>query len=294
MATPTRISTTDTYFSPSYGLTVHTFYSIFQVPPQFQAYLLQVVVVINSSTAAVTGVTYAGVALAKKKDSGTTRVPRTEIWYLLNPPPEGYVVVTLDTSRAITARAFLYDNVDQTTPYSADASATGESNNPSVAIISAAGEVVFAPVGIAGGQAITVTPSFTVGWSALTGGSNDAQDRLAYERDLAGAALVTPSYTISVSRGWNLLAVSIKGTVGIKYGQATLDLALGVSSGSSITNHIAAAGVGLALGLNAIGRRVGAGGGEPSSPSPSLTRPRVDASVDSVPQPPTQSMEVGD
>ena len=99
----------------------------------------------TNPTATATGITYAGVAMTKvRRDSNTDR--KTEIWYLVAPATgANNVIVTwsADPEGQIVA-AVSYYGVNQVSPIAANNGATGNSQNPAVAVTAATHQLVVA------------------------------------------------------------------------------------------------------------------------------------------------------
>src|SRR3990167_11248949 len=109
---------------------------------------LKVTVGVNFTDSDVTGVTYNGVALTLLRALENTM--RDEYWYLIAPATGAHDIVVsfAGASREKVCNAESYTGVHQTTPHRDQGggvyyvSATGDSTTPSVAVTSAAGELV--------------------------------------------------------------------------------------------------------------------------------------------------------
>ncbi len=170
-----------------------------------------VVGVSNSSNAQVRRVTYGGTPLtlvvSRVGGGGNTRV---SLWILVAPPSgPADVVVTLNGTEDIAAGAVSFTGVEQGTPVGGSASRRGTSALASVTIASAPEEVVVDAVA-ARGNALTITPGAgqTPLWNLDTGaGGNDVIGGASAE---PGAASVTMSWALEVSRSWAIGAARLR------------------------------------------------------------------------------------
>ncbi len=170
-----------------------------------------VVGVSSHSNTAVSGVTYGGTAMDPVVTQvGGGNLTRASLFILRGPPPgPAQVVVTLSGSEDVVGGAVSFTGVDQGTPVGGAASAKGTGATASVAIGSAAGEVVVDAVA-ARGSAVSVFAgggqaqqwnigTGTLGSNIIGGGSTEP-----------GAASVTMSWALTVGRSWAVAAASLR------------------------------------------------------------------------------------
>jgi len=173
----------------------------------------------NSSTTAVTGVTYNGTALTLKgahNDTGNTR--RVELWYLLNPASGTNlpIVVSVNVPTAATvgvvAGATVFTDVDQTVPLGTFASADGavagcvastvpvaSQCNSQVNVTSVINGMVFDTLAV-GTSAITVDGPQVQQWNATSGTNPNATlDITGTASSRAGAPAVPVSESFNES-----------------------------------------------------------------------------------------------
>ena len=149
-------------------------------------------------------VTFAGIHLSKA--TGVENTVKSALWYLINPPiVTGDVVLTAGSgSGDIAMGAATYTGVDGNTPFGSSATATGTSTTASVAVTSAANELVVDVVA-ANNATLSVGASQTSRWNTAVSGSV----RGAHSQE-AGAASVTMSWTVGSSVAWATLGVALK------------------------------------------------------------------------------------
>ena len=175
----------------------------------------------NSGNVAVSGVTYGGVAAAQvpgaDSAAGSSFI-RTDIWRLVAPAVStADVVVTFASSARGCAQAATYSGVHQTTPHGTAAAAGGSSLTPSVAVTSAAGELVV-DIAATRDETKTLTPGAgqteepAGGFVGASGAGSTSVQAAASRED--GAASVTMSWTNSVSSSWAISAVPLKPATG--------------------------------------------------------------------------------
>ncbi len=159
----------------------------------------------------VASVTYGGQSLSQVGAANLFGNDETaDIWYLLAPTVgTANIVVNVVSSCHFVAGATDYFGVNQTAPFGALVTTTGNSSTPSVAVTSAAGQLVVDSL-VTAGQAISIVPTGpgqTQLWSQETGtAASDALGGASYQ---AGAASVTMSWSQSASESWALVADSL-------------------------------------------------------------------------------------
>ena len=163
-------------------------------------------VVVNNATYAATALTNLGVVNAGGNQN------RTEIWFLKAPPTgTASVVVNLSQSKRIIATAISFTGVNQTTPlaFASAASTGGGSTSASVTVTSAPGQLVLDTVS-ANGDADTLTlgAGQTERWNTASGIGTAGNARGGGSTE-PGAASVTMSWTLGVSKPWSIGAVSL-------------------------------------------------------------------------------------
>ena len=169
----------------------------------------------------ITSITFGGVALEKAADAddGGNRCA-AEVWYLVNPSATtADLVVTCSSARRIQWVAYCLTGVSQGTPVGTGATATGNDTTPTVAVSSAAGELVIDAVAaladtdlyptltltVGAGQTQTDQGLASSGTPAVLGGSSRE----------AGASSVTMSWTLSTTTRWAIAAVPFKASSGV-------------------------------------------------------------------------------
>lgn len=161
-------------------------------------------------TRAVSGVTYAGAAMTS---IGGITVGgfnmRTEQWRLIAPATgANNVVVTMNgTTAEIKSGAVSMTGVHQTTMVGTQATASGSSTTPSVAVTSATDELVMDGIGADTPVSATVGAGQTERWKIVAGVGGAGSSE-------AGAASVTMSWTLGVSTAWVIAGVSVKASAG--------------------------------------------------------------------------------
>ncbi|HKB08602.1 MAG TPA: DUF11 domain-containing protein, partial [Candidatus Polarisedimenticolia bacterium] len=160
--------------------------------------------------ATATGVTYGGQALTFAGGVSNGGSNRAEIWTLLAPPTgTANVVVSLSAPVHVVGGASSFSNVDQTTPYGAFTSTTGNTSPISLAVTSAVGEVVIDTVVTNGDVAsLAAGASQTERWNNFTGGN--ASNARGAGSTQAGAASVTMSWTMGAPKAYSIGAISLK------------------------------------------------------------------------------------
>jgi hypothetical protein len=110
----------------------------------------------RDGNASISGVWYGGTMLSQiGGQAATGSQSRTDLWYLLDPPPgTANVFVVLLTAKRIVASAISFTGVNQTTPLGTFVGATGQSTTASVNVSSGPGELVLDTV-VTSGDAIT-------------------------------------------------------------------------------------------------------------------------------------------
>lgn len=170
--------------------------------------VVEVAVGAASDAGFTTGVTYNSVAMtsASKVHSNAATQGYVELFYLKN-PSSGFntVVVTITGGTgSIETGATSFNNVDQTTPIDAPATATGASTTPSVGITSQVGDIVVD--GVCCGSAVTGSNK-RLRW--LYNVSTSTQAGCAASSLAVGAAgTVTMSYAVT-SDSWGIIALNV-------------------------------------------------------------------------------------
>ena len=169
----------------------------------------------------ITRITFGGADLLKAADAddGGNRCA-AEVWYLVNPTAAtADLVVTCSSARRIQWVAYCLTGVSQGTPVGTGATATGNDTTPTVAVSSAAGELVIDAVAaladtdlfpgltltVGAGQTQTDQGLASSGTPAVLGGSSRE----------AGASSVTMSWTLSTTTRWAIAAVPFKASSGV-------------------------------------------------------------------------------
>jgi hypothetical protein len=169
--------------------------------------LLLVGVTVRSNRA-VTGVTYAGQALARIREHHPGIDVRTELWYLLAPPTGMHsVVVTTEFATTIEAGAITWKGVGQTaaTAFGADACAGGTGTTAAVTVASAPGEVVVDTIGT---QAFYAT--VTANGSQLERWNRPGSWGVGAASSKPGEAQTTMGWTLAYSENWAQCAVALR------------------------------------------------------------------------------------
>jgi hypothetical protein len=135
---------------------------------------------------------------------------RTEMWYLLNPDVEtNDIVVTLTGAIAGVAGASAWNDVDPTTPFENPADATGNTTAPTVAVTSAAGNVVVDALALRSEPTVaSVTDPIVQEWNLTQGVGGAAV--LGGGAHQPGAASVTMEWALDVTRNWALIGASMR------------------------------------------------------------------------------------
>jgi len=167
----------------------------------------------------VSSMTYAGqtmIFLAAQNDdvAPNTRI-RSEMWYITAPATgANNIVITFSAILRAVAGGMSYTNVNQTTPFGTAATATANSMTPSVAVSSAAGELVVDTVGIrenpAVNQTLTVGAGQTQRYNLRSWTSGTNNNVVGAGSEEAGAASVTMSWTPFDARPWAIVAAPLK------------------------------------------------------------------------------------
>lgn len=137
----------------------------------------------------------------------TSGAQRMELWRLINPEAGSFnIVATIDASNRTAMTAVWFSGVNQTTSESGIATSGGTTGNgSSAAIVSAAGELVFAF--FEGGNAPWAVTGPAV--QRYNVGTPNQWDTVG--ADAAGAASVTIAFTKSAgNRDWQTIGLSIK------------------------------------------------------------------------------------
>ena len=186
----------------------------------------------------VSTMTYAGQSMTFLSTEIDTSVPpriRTEMWYITAPATSANnIAITFSASVRAVAGGMSYTGVHQTAPFGAPASAGGVSTSASVAVSSAAGELVVDSVGAR--ENTSETQSLTAGAGqteryngvSRTGTINN-NNVVGAGSEEAGAASVTMSWTVGTSARWAIVAAPLKPAGGC----ATLTEAIGPEAGET-------------------------------------------------------------
>ena len=161
------------------------------------------------------GVTYNGVAMTEGGTSSRNEA-LCKIFYLAAPATgTNNVVVTLSKSLMFGAGAISFTGVNQTTPVSTFAGATGDSTTPSVNVANVfESQVVIDTVATGDVQTdtLTVGTGQTQQWNTKTtvgGADKDTFVAGSTESGPDGGGTVTMSWTLSVAEKWAIGAVAI-------------------------------------------------------------------------------------
>lgn len=167
---------------------------------------LGVSVIQNDSTSPT--VTYNGVSMSQEVVASIGSSLRARLFELENPANgANNVVVSVGVEVQIVAGAISVTGADQVDCVSNNASATGFSNSPSVAITSATDELVMASV-------MSIAVTWTAGsgeterWDITAGGT------ASWGGTEAGAISVTVNPTQSATEDWAIVAMSFKAAGG--------------------------------------------------------------------------------
>lgn len=172
---------------------------------------LTVGVRINSTSATVTGVTYAGVAMTKTAISpvdNATAGARNYIWYLLAPATgSNNVVISTSGAVQIIAGAVSFSGADTSDFAGAENSATGTSDTPSVAVVTTrANSIVIDCVGADGDTFTGTGANQTVRWDATA----TRYSQGTTEPGGASGSTITMSETMSAgTANWDTQALEI-------------------------------------------------------------------------------------
>ena len=170
--------------------------------------------------ATVTAVTYAGqdmTFLAAVNGPSDTKV-RSEMWYITAPATgtNDIVITFSDTLRAV-AGGMSFTGVDQTNPFGSPATyatANGSDDSPTVAVSSAAGELVVDTVTIRQNDTANVTltkgANQTERYNDVSNDPSPTSNAVGAGSEEAGAASVTMSWSASDSRDWAIVAASLE------------------------------------------------------------------------------------
>jgi uncharacterized repeat protein (TIGR01451 family) len=169
---------------------------------------------LRDGNVAATGVTYGGQALTRVGFINSVgNQNRTEMWRLIAPPVgTASVAVTLNQSKQIVGGSISLTGVDQTTPLGTFVSATAQSTTASVAVASATGELVLDTMtanGDANSTGIAAGSGQAEQWNIFSGAGNASSARGGGSTK-PGAASVTMSWTLGVSKPWSIGAVALK------------------------------------------------------------------------------------
>lgn len=176
-------------------------------------YLTVAVYLYQGAGQTATSVTYAGVDMSLLGAAQAGGV-RAELWGL-KAPATGANNVSVQLSAGTNgacAVARSWTDVDQTTPTGSAVAATGSSTSPSVAVTSAAGELVIDACAVL--SQTGTAPTATAG----TGQSQDSnnytgfstQDVFGLASNKAGATSTTMAWTLNVSRPWATTGIALK------------------------------------------------------------------------------------
>ncbi len=168
---------------------------------------------IFSGNKSVAGVTYAGQPLtlvgAQNGGSGSKN-RRVEVWYILMPAAgTDNIVVTMSNGSKVVAGATSFYGVNQTTPLGPFVSNQGSGTGASVAVVSAADEVVFDCL-TTKGRAVSVTAGTgqTQLWNDVT--RTNGGNVMGAASHKPGAPSVTMSWTLGKSEYWVIGAVPLR------------------------------------------------------------------------------------
>jgi hypothetical protein len=158
-----------------------------------------------------TSVTYGGAALTLiGVQNGPGNQNRTEMWYRLAPTAgTANIVVNMSASKRIVGASVSYAGVRQSAPLGTLACANNTSTAASVAVSSAAGQLVVDTV-TANGDAVTLLAGLaqTQLWNTFSG-IGVAGDARSGGSTQAGASTTTMSWTLLVSKAWSICGVPL-------------------------------------------------------------------------------------
>ena len=170
--------------------------------------LLVVGAALRSDSEAFTSVAYGGIPLTRIGGITGGGNARTELWYLVNPPP-GMAVVRLNASasRNIAAIAMTFTGVDPTTPIGTPAQIGGSSISSSVSVTSSTDELVVDVVSSYNGTATMIAgPSQT----KLTQIDHGGTDLRVATSIAPGASTVTMLWGLGGGPDHGQVAVSLR------------------------------------------------------------------------------------
>jgi hypothetical protein len=139
--------------------------------------LLVVGVSAASRTAAVTSVTYGGVALTRLGAQLSSRWSDAqldaELWYLLAPPAgQNTVVVSLATSTPVVVGAMTFSGVNQTAPFGQLSGAAADSDQACVTLANETAPLVASVLAVSHNVTISAGSGQTLTWSANSNPNN--------------------------------------------------------------------------------------------------------------------------
>jgi len=155
----------------------------------------------------VNSITYGGVAMTLVGTANRSSDSRVYIYRIVNPPiGTANVTVTLSGSpgKGAVVGAISYSGVNQSTPLGAFASGNADSNNPSIAVPSASGDLVFDVLSDRITSAISPGAGQTTHWNPTSG-----EIRGAASTELASSSSTTMSWTVAKGK-WCMGGVAIK------------------------------------------------------------------------------------
>jgi hypothetical protein len=164
------------------------------------------VVSVSATWTGVTGVTYNGVALTAAETRQYSGFG-SFVYYIVAPDTGTHdVVVSMAGSVDIIATASGFTGINQSTPIAGAVTAEGTSATPSITVSSATGDFVLDCVGynIDGASSITATG----GQTQIANTTQGSYCGHAVSTK-AGAASVTNSWTINITREWAVVGLSI-------------------------------------------------------------------------------------
>jgi len=201
----------------------------------------------NSTTAALTGVTYNGTALTllgSHNDAGLTR--RVEMWYLLNPASGANlpIVISVNVPAAATvgvvAGATTFTGVDQTVPLGTFVSADGAlGGNSQLDVPSVINGMVLDTLATGGNRTITVPGPQVAQWNVRSG-ATATPDVRGVGTSRTGAPSVPISETFSGTSNWALGAVSINPStadIGVTTSVSAVPLGQNSTYNITVTNN---------------------------------------------------------
>lgn len=171
---------------------------------------------VMTEVAAVSGITYNGVALTKKSSVAGGNAPvNVELWYLLAPPAGAHTLaVTLvgGTNRNFQFVASTYSAVDQVTPFGTAATGGAHDGDApdvrTVSVVSASGELV---IDVFGSISSANDPTDQSSHDGVRARTHSSVDQFA-AGDEAGVASTTMSWKEggASSADWGLVGVALK------------------------------------------------------------------------------------